>query len=68
MTEEISDHPLIACLALLRLPPANTRAHFQEHSLPYLINWDSIALEHHSHLLMPDPFHDYAGEVSAFLR
>jgi hypothetical protein len=76
MAEEISDHPLIACFALLRLPPANTRAHgrgqavahFQEHSLPYLINWDSIALEHHSHLLMPDPFHDYACEVSAFLR
>ena len=57
------------------VPPQNTRArgrskairHFQENSLPYIINWDSIALESQDYLPMPDPFHDYQEEVDIFL-
>jgi hypothetical protein len=48
----------------MRLAPANTRAQgrgravefFQKAKVPYLINWDSVALENHNFLLMPDPF------------
>ena len=57
----------------VRIPPADTRAHgrglavarFQQRSLPYVINWDSIAVENGSHLPMPDPFDLYAREVEA---
>ncbi len=59
----------------MRIPPANTRAHgrgsavafFQRHSLPYVINWDSIALENQNYLMMSDPFNNYETEVSGFL-
>ena len=59
----------------MRVPPANTRAHgrgkavayFQEHPLPYVINWDSIALENQNYLMMPDPFENYEREVAEFL-
>jgi len=59
----------------MRTPPANTRAHgrgravehFQEKSLPYLINWDSIALENQNYLMMSDPFENYEAEVKRFL-
>ncbi|HWB59278.1 MAG TPA: proteasome accessory factor PafA2 family protein, partial [Chthoniobacteraceae bacterium] len=59
----------------MRTPPSNTRAHgrgnavayFQQHQLPYVINWDSIALENQNYLMMPDPFKDYDAEVSGFL-
>src|ERR1700726_3790636 len=45
-------------------PPAHTRAagrgravaFFQKKNLPYIINWDSIALESQDYLSMPDPF------------
>jgi proteasome accessory factor A len=55
-------------------PPANTRAtgrskavsFFQRKNLPYIINWDSIALESQDYLPMPDPFHAYADEVECF--
>jgi proteasome accessory factor A len=58
------------------IPPANTRAHgrskavtlFQKKNLPYIINWDSIALESQDYLPMPDPFHAYEEEVDFFLR
>ncbi len=58
-----------------REAPSNTRAHgrgravefFQNAEVPYLINWDSIALESHNFLLMPDPFETYSAEVDAFL-
>lgn len=61
--------------AAMRTPPADTRAHgrgaavafFQNSSLPYLINWDSVALESHNFLMMPDPFSTYADEVARFL-
>jgi hypothetical protein len=57
-------------------PPQNTRArgrskaikYFQEKNLPYIINWDSIALENQDYLPMPDPFHKYQEEVDFFLR
>ena len=59
----------------MRIPPANTRAHgrgcavayFQRHPLPYVINWDSIALENQNYLMMPDPFKDYESELAGFL-
>lgn len=59
----------------LCIPPANTRAHgrgkavahFQKNNLPYLINWDSIALENQNYLMMPDPFDDYEAAVDRFL-
>jgi proteasome accessory factor A len=57
-------------------PPANTRAtgrskavsFFQRKNLPYIINWDSIALESQDYLPMPDPFHVYADEVECFFK
>ena len=60
----------------MRVAPENTRAHgrgravafFQNAAVPYLINWDSIALENHNFLLMPDPFENYGAEVDAFLE
>ncbi len=58
-----------------RSAPSNTRAHgrgravefFQKAGVPYLINWDSVALESHNYLLMPDPFETYGAEVEVFL-
>ena len=57
-------------------PPQNTRAkgrslavaQFQKRNLPYIVNWDSIALESQDYLPMPDPFNDYHNEVGYFLR
>jgi hypothetical protein len=54
-------------------PPADTRAHgrgqavalFQHRHLPYVINWDSIALENATFLAMPDPFDTYTQQVAA---
>jgi Pup-ligase protein len=59
----------------MRTPPQNTRAkgrsravaQFQKRNLPYIINWDSIALESQDYLPMPDPFNDYDDEVGFFL-
>ncbi len=53
------------------IPPADTRAHgrglavslFQGQQLPYVINWDSISLEHATHLPMSDPFETYEAQV-----
>ena len=58
------------------MPPADTRAHgrgqavafFQQHNVPYLINWDSVAFENHNYLMMPDPFETYAEDVARFVR
>ena len=60
----------------MRIPPANTRAsgrgraitQFQKSGQPYLINWDSIALETNRYLMMPDPFDTYEPEVDEFVR
>jgi proteasome accessory factor A len=57
-------------------PPAHTRAagrgravaFFQKKNLPYIINWDSIALESQDYLSMPDPFNTYTDAVDYFLR
>ncbi|HKM58141.1 MAG TPA: proteasome accessory factor PafA2 family protein, partial [Chthoniobacterales bacterium] len=57
-------------------PPQNTRAkgrslavaQFQKRNLPYIVNWDSIALESQDYLPMPDPFNDYDDEVGYFLK
>src|ERR1700724_2992315 len=59
-----------------RTPPQNPRAkgrsravaQFQKRNLPYIINWDSIALESQDYLPMPDPFNPYDDEVNFFLR
>jgi proteasome accessory factor A len=61
---------------MMRTPPQNTRAkgrsravaQFQKRNLPYIINWDSVALESQDYLPMPDPFHPYEEEVEYFLR
>lgn len=53
------------------IPPADTRAHgrglavslFQGKQLPYVINWDSISLEHATYLPMSDPFETYEEQV-----
>jgi proteasome accessory factor A len=53
-------------------PPADTRACgrgqavalFQENPAPYVINWDSIALETGKFLPMPDPFETYESAVA----
>ena len=58
-----------------RTPPADTRAHgrglavalFQERQLPYVINWDSLAIDNARQLPMPDPFETYAAEVREFV-
>jgi proteasome accessory factor A len=54
-----------------RVPPPDTRARgrgqavarFQEKPAPYVINWDSIALETGQYLPMPDPFETYEAQV-----
>ncbi len=56
-----------------RTPPNDTRAHgrgkavsfFQDQSIPYVINWDSISIENSSNLPMPDPFDTYCEGVTA---
>ena len=58
-----------------RTPPADTRAHgrglavalFQKRDLPYVINWDTIAIETTSQLAMPDPFDTYEARVREFV-
>ena len=58
------------------MPPSNTRAAgrsyavktFQQRDLPYIINWDSVALEGQDYLPMPDPFKTYVDEVDFFLK
>jgi proteasome accessory factor A len=58
-----------------RNPPADTRARgrgvaveqFQKTNLSYVINWDSISCENHSHLAMGDPFQTYEEPVREFL-
>ena len=60
----------------LHVPPKDTRASgrgkavalFQRRNLPYLINWDSVALDNNTFVLMPDPFEDYRSEVEATFR
>jgi proteasome accessory factor A len=60
----------------MRQPPASTRAkgrsraiaRFQEKHLPYIVNWDSIALDSQDYLAMPDPFRTYEEEVDFFLK
>ena len=59
----------------LRTPPADTRAHgrglavalFQKRDLPYVINWDAIALDTTNQLAMPDPFDTYEARVLEFV-
>jgi proteasome accessory factor A len=59
----------------MHVPPSDTRAHgrgravafFQSNSLPYLINWDSVAFENHNYLMMPDPFETYEEDVARFV-
>ncbi len=59
-----------------RTPPADTRAKgraravelFRNGRHPYVINWDSIALESLDFLVMGDPFRDYVAEVEEFVR
>jgi hypothetical protein len=41
---------------------------FQKKNLPYIINWDSIALESQDYLSMPDPFKTYTDAVDIFLK
>ncbi|MGI8821459.1 MAG: proteasome accessory factor PafA2 family protein [Chthoniobacterales bacterium] len=61
--------------ATMRVPPANTRAsgrskavaYFQERKQPYVVNWDSVACDHHDFLVMGDPFRTYDDEVARFL-
>jgi proteasome accessory factor A len=60
----------------MRQPPGSTRAkgrsraiaRFQEKHLPYIVNWDSIALDSQDYLAMPDPFRTYEEEVDFFLK
>ncbi len=59
-----------------RTPPADTRASgraravefFRKSGRPYVINWDSIAVESRDFLVMGDPFRTYVEEVEAFVR
>lgn len=56
-------------------PPQSTRALgrgravelLQERELPYVINWDSIAIDGGESVKMPDPFHSYMDEVESLL-
>ena len=57
------------------VPPQDTRAHgrgravklFQTGQIPYVINWDSIAIDNVAPLAMPDPFHTYVDEVERLI-
>ncbi len=61
---------------LTRTPPADTRASgraravelFRRGGRPYVINWDSIAVESRDFLVMGDPFRTYVDEVEEFVR
>ncbi len=61
---------------LTRMPPADTRAcgraraveFFRQSGRPYVINWDSIAIESRDFLVMGDPFQTYVDEVEEFVR
>ncbi|MDQ2867025.1 MAG: proteasome accessory factor PafA2 family protein [Verrucomicrobiota bacterium] len=56
-------------------PPASSRAlgrsaavaFFRDGNVPYVINWDLIAVDQRHMLVMGDPFHSYAGEMKRFL-
>lgn len=58
-----------------RTPPADTRASgraravefFRKSARPYVINWDSIAVESRDFLVMGDPFRTYVDEVAKFV-
>lgn len=58
----------------MRTPPADTRAagrglavsiFLDRKETPYVINWDSITVENHAPLAMPDPFETYESHVRA---
>ncbi len=57
-------------------PPPNTRAagraaairHFLNYPSAYVVNWDSISANSHTHLPMGDPFKNYIAEVREFLE
>jgi proteasome accessory factor A len=59
-----------------RQPPRDTRArgrgeavaNFQARSVPYVINWDSIALENGGYVSMGDPFETYSDEVAVLTQ
>ena len=59
----------------VRIPPQTTRACgrgravglLQTREHPYIINWDSIAIENTEALAMPDPFHTYEREVECLI-
>ncbi|MBA3962001.1 MAG: proteasome accessory factor PafA2 family protein [Chthoniobacterales bacterium] len=59
-----------------RTPPLDTRARgraravelFRKSGRPYVLNWDSIAVESRDFMVMGDPFHDYVAEVEEFVR
>ncbi len=67
----------VSQLDAMRVPPQDTRAAgraravawFQENrDRPYVINWDSIAVENEDVILMSDPFRTYEDEVPRFLK
>ncbi|MDB6172040.1 MAG: uncharacterized protein JWL59_1351 [Chthoniobacteraceae bacterium] len=66
----------VRCRETLSTPPKNTRAfgrgravkHFQGREIPYVINWDSIAIQMEDSLSMPDPFETYEAEVDALVN
>jgi proteasome accessory factor A len=63
------------CPEACHTPPADTRAQgrgqavalFQGRQFPYVINWDSIALENSTFLAMPDPFDTYSEQVATLI-
>jgi proteasome accessory factor A len=67
---------LVSRKDLTRTPPPDTRASgraravelFRKGDRPYVINWDSIAVESREFLVMDDPFHTYLDEVKEFVR
>lgn len=56
-------------------PPVSSRASgrsqavafFRDANVPYVINWDLIAVDQRNMLVMGDPFHSYVDEVKRFL-
>jgi hypothetical protein len=59
----IDHRPIRERLVVRKLSPG-----FRDSELPYVINWDSIASDRRTFLVMSDPFSTYTSEVSAFLR
>ena len=57
-------------------PPQTSRAqgrslavkYLRDARIPYVINWDSIAVDQHRALMMGDPFHSYVEETKRFLQ